>query len=84
MIKMAKVTYLHDLITRQFQQMVDLDKEEPSWGWGSCKTTRRQTKVAGRSSKVVKQLVDLEWEAMIRPTQAPDTFTIGYGNEQSL
>ena len=82
MIKMAKVTYLHDLITRQFQQIMDLDKKELFWD--SCKPSRRQAKVAGRSSKVANQLLDLDWAAMIRPTQAPDTFTIGYGNEQSL
>lgn len=79
---MAKVTYLHDLVTRQFQQIMDLDKEELFWD--SCKPSRRQAKVAGRSRKVTNALVDLEWAAMLRPTQAPDTFAVGYGNEQSV
>lgn len=80
MIKMAKVTYLHDLITRQFQQTVDLD---PVGGYGlfTLARTRKQKVITGRTSKVVKQLVDLEWEAMLRPTSAPDTFSVGYGED---
>lgn len=64
MIKMAKVTYLYDLVARQFQQMVDLDPVG-DYGWFSSSETRKQRAVTGRSSKVLKQLVDLEWAAML-------------------
>lgn len=78
--KMAKVTYLHDLVRRQFEQILAMDKEELLWN--GIRSSKRQASVAGRSTKVVKQLVDLEWAAMLRPTQAPDTFAVGYSNEQ--
>lgn len=82
MIKMAKVTYLHDLVKRQFEQILAMDKEELLWS--GIRSSKRQASVAGRARKVINKLVDLEWEAMLRPTQAPDTFAIGYGNEQSI
>lgn len=31
MIKMAKVTYLDDLVRRQFEQILAMDKEELLW-----------------------------------------------------
>lgn len=64
MIKMAKVTYLDDLVARQFQQVVDLD---PVGGYGlfTLAGTRKQRAVTGRASKVIKQLVDLEFAAML-------------------
>ena len=80
---MAKVTYLHDLIARQFDQMVALDYVG-GYGLYTLGRTRKQKTITGRASKVVKQLVDLGWAAMLRPTQAPDTFAVGYGNEQSV
>lgn len=80
---MAKVTYLHDLVARQFQQMADLDPVG-DYGLFTSVRTRKQKTITGRSTRVVKQLVDLEWAAMLRPTQAPDTFAVGYGNEQSI
>ena len=61
---MAKVTYLDDLVRRQFEQMVDLDPVG-DYGWFSSAETRKQRAVTGRSSKVVKQLVDLEFDAFI-------------------
>lgn len=64
MIKMAKVTYLDDLVARQFQQVVDLD---PVGGYGlfTLAGTRKQRAVTGRASKVIKQQVDLEFAAML-------------------
>ena len=61
---MAKVTYLYDLVARQFQQMVDLD---PVGGYGlfTYARTRKQKTITGRSTKVVKRLVDLEWAALL-------------------
>ena len=61
---MAKVTYLYDLVARQFQQMVDLGPVG-GYGWFSSAETRKQRAVTGRSSKVVKQLVILEFAAML-------------------
>lgn len=61
---MAKVTYLDDLVARQFQQVVDLDPEG-GYGLFTLAGTRKQRAVTGRSSKVVKQLVDLEFAAML-------------------
>lgn len=73
---MAKVTYLDDLVRRQFEQILAMDKEELLW---NGLRSKRQASVAGRASKVTNKLVDLEWEAMLRPTQAPDTFAVEYG-----
>ena len=79
---MAKVTYLHDLVKHQFEQILAMDKEELLWS--GIRSSKRQASVAGRARKVINKLVDLGWEAMLRPTQAPDTFSVGYGNEQSI
>lgn len=69
---MAKVTHLHDLVRRQFEQLLALD---------ACGNEKTQAKIAGRARKVINKLVDLEWEAMLRPTNAPDTFSVGYGED---
>lgn len=77
--KMAKVTYLHDLVKRQFEQIIAMDKEELLWG--GLRSSKRQASVSGRARKVINKLVDLEWAAMLRPTSAPDTFSVGYGED---
>lgn len=65
--KMAKVTYLHDLISRQVSQILALDKEEIFFSGG--RSSRRQQKVSGRSFKVANKLVNIEWAALMEKMQ---------------